>query len=212
MKRLAIIGSGDLAQLITHHATTCGFSTVGYFNDFIAINETVNGIPVLGKINSIVDCYKKGLFDYLMCGIGYKHMHFRKEIFDAVSKDVPFANIIHPSCYVDPSVLLGSGVFLLPGCVLDQNVKLGNNVLLNTSCTIAHDSAVNDHSFLAPAVKIAGFTQIGEQCIIGIGTVIIDNLQLCHKTQTGAGAVVTKSTQVPGLYLGVPARLSRKTA
>lgn len=206
MKRLAIIGSGDLGRLIAYHASTCGFEIVGFFNDFEPEGVDAFGLKILGGLEKIEIRYSEGMFDFLMCGIGYKHMNLRASVFTKFSSKIPFANIIHPSSYVDPSVQLGKGIFVLPGCVLDHKVHIGNNVLLNTGCIVAHDSVVKDNCFISPGVSIAGFTVVEEKCILGIGTIVIDNINITNSVQTGAGTVVTKNLTKQGLYVGSPAR------
>ncbi|MCD6068725.1 MAG: hypothetical protein K0S33_3551 [Bacteroidetes bacterium] len=206
-KRLAIIGSSDLGQLIAHHAAVnCGFEMMGYYDDFNTNKLSVDQYPILGKVDKLEEDFKNGVFDCLMVAVGYKYMDFRETIFKRFKGKIPFANIIHPGTNKDISVKTGEGCFVLPGCVLDRNVVLGDNVLLNTGCVIAHDSEVNDHSFLSPAVKIAGFSKIGKKCIIGINVTVIDNITVEDGIQVGAGAVVVKSLTETGLYVGCPAK------
>lgn len=209
-KKIAIIGSGDLGLLIAHHAEhNCSFDVVGFFDDFQKKGTLLaqNGKVILGNTSSdIQDAFAQKTFDELIIGIGYKHMNFREKIFSQFQGKIPFANVIHPSCSVDSSCVLGEGLFLLPGCVLDKGVVLGNNILLNTGVVIAHDSQVSDHSFLAPGVLMAGFIMIGKRCFLGIGTIVIDNITIESDVQTGGGTVVTKNINSPGLYVGTPAK------
>ena len=205
MKKIAIIGSGDLGQLIAYHASN-SFEIAGFFDDFKAINESVNGIKILGGIDSVSFAFQAGVFDELVVAIGYKHFAERKRVFNTFVSTIPMANFIHPSSFIDKSCVMGVGNVILPGCVLDRNVELKNNVLLNTGCVIAHDSVVGSHSFLSPAVNIAGFVSIGECCNIGINSTVIDNIKIADNTQTGGGTVVIKSIEEAGLYVGNPAR------
>jgi sugar O-acyltransferase (sialic acid O-acetyltransferase NeuD family) len=206
-KNLAIIGSGDLGQLIAYHAqANCGFNVVGFFDDYKTKDELVDGHKILGNLSEIETLFNVNIFNCIIIAIGYKHMHARASIFDKFTNIINFAKVIHPSCIIDKSCTIGEGSFLLPGCVLDRNVTLGNNVLLNTACVIAHDTSIGAHSFLSPAVKIAGFTTVEEQCILGINCTIIDNLIIVKATQVGGGAVVVNSITEPGLYVGCPAK------
>ena len=206
MKRLAIIGSGDLGQLIAHHAQSDKqFRVVGFFDDFQTKGELVGLAPVLGGIAEVRAQYEAGGFDELMIGIGYKHPQFRSRCFEEFSGVVPLARLVHSSCILDPSVVVGPGAFLLPGCVLDKGVVIEENVLLNTACVIAHDTRVKQHTFLGPGVAVAGFVTIGASCFLGVGTVIVDNVSICPGVQTGGGAVVVKDLVQAGLYVGVPA-------
>jgi len=210
MNKIAIIGSGDLGQLIAYHAENdSGLEVVGYFNDFAEQGTVEGGKQILGGVEDVFPLFEEGLFDGLMVGIGYKHFAFRKKVFEQFKGRIPFANIIHSSAYIDPSCKLGEGLFVLPACVLDYQVTLGDNVLLNTACTIAHDSTIGAHSFLSPRVAMAGFIEVGTCCNIGINTTIIDNIKIADSVQTGGGTVVVKDLEKAGLYVGVPARLVR---
>lgn len=201
MKKLAIIGAGDLGQQIAYHATDSDYQVVGFFDDFQA--------NVLGKITEVSDAFEKGLFDELMIGIGYKHMDVRADLFEKFYGSIPFAKIIHSSSYIDPSCQIGEGTFIYPGCTLDMNVVIGQNVSLNASCTIAHDSEVGSHTMLSPGVIVSGFVKIGQQINLGTGTKVIDNIEISKGVRTGAGAVVTENLVNPGLYVGVPARFKK---
>jgi sugar O-acyltransferase (sialic acid O-acetyltransferase NeuD family) len=207
MKRLAIIGSGDLGQLISYHASNDDhYSIAGFFDDFQVKDELVCGYPILGNTNDVMPLYETDRFDCLMIAIGYKHFAHRKSIFEKYCGIIPFGKIIHSSSYIDSSCSIGMGVCVLAGCVLDRNVIIEDNVLLNTGCCIAHDSVVKSHSFLSPGVCVAGFTQIGSCCNIGINSTIIDNIIIADNVQTGGGTVVIKNIDNGGVYVGNPAK------
>lgn len=210
MKKLAIIGSGDLAQLISYHSTqTKQYVVQGYYDDFKQKDSLVEGTPILGKVEDILSDYNRGLFQELMIGVGYKHMSFRKSSFQQFKGKIPFANIIHSSAQIEPSVQLGEGIFILPGSTLDHQVQIEDNVLLNTGVSIAHDSKICAHSFLSPRVAIAGFVSIGQQCNIGINSTIIDNIEICDHVQLGGASLVISSINKPGLYVGSPCHFIR---
>lgn len=210
MNRLAIIGSGDLGLQIAYHCKTDGgFEIAGFFDDYETPGNLKYGNKILGGIEDVESEYQKGNFDLLLIGIGYKHFEFRKNTFERFKGKIPFANFIHSSSYVDPSAVLGEGVIIYPGCSLDMLSIIGNNVLLNTGCVVAHHSAVGDHSFLSPSVSLAGFVDVKPLVSLGIGTVVIDNIVIQSGVRTGAGAVVTKNIDKPGLYVGIPAEYKK---
>ncbi|HAP69503.1 MAG TPA: hypothetical protein DCR04_07220 [Flavobacteriales bacterium] len=204
MKKLAIIGAGDLGQLIAHHAAACGYGVYGFYDDFNAVNSDNR---VMGKTSDAKQGYDDGLFSHLMMGIGYKHFEVRKRMFQSFqAQEIPFAVLVHPSCMVEETATVGEGSFLLPGCTLDHNVVVGDNVLLNTGCVVSHDTAISSHSFLGPGVVLAGFIKIGQCCMIGVNSTVIDNVSITDEVRTGGGTVVTKSLTESGLYVGAPAR------
>jgi sugar O-acyltransferase (sialic acid O-acetyltransferase NeuD family) len=210
MKRLAIIGSGDLGQQIAYHAETDNhYDVIGFFDDYKEKEERINNLPILGKTSDILDAYQKGFFDEILIGIGYKHLSFRTDIYHQFKDQVPFGKLIHSSSIIDPSSTIKEGVIIYPGCLIDQYVEIGENTLLNVGCTVAHDTKIGAHSFLSPRVAIAGFVTVGDCCILGINSTIIDNIQLANNTQIGGGGVVIKSIEQKGLYVGNPVRFIR---
>lgn len=205
--KIAIIGSGVLAQHIAHYAEIdLSHNVVGYFNDYIEKNTLVNNTPVLGKVSDILMAFQNNEFEALVVGIGYKHFEFRESVFRKFKGIIPFANIIHPTCYLDSTVKLGEGVVLFPKSILDVHVTVGDNVLVNLGCVIAHDTSIGNHSFLSPGVTLAGFIKIGEKCNIGINTTVIDNITIGNEIQTGGGTLVIKNIEKKGLYVGNPQR------
>jgi sugar O-acyltransferase (sialic acid O-acetyltransferase NeuD family) len=210
MKRLIIAGAGDLGQLIAYHAIHDNhFEVVGFLDDFTEPNSKISELLVLGNLNDGIQLFENDYFDFIIIGIGYKHMKFRKSLFQQYKDKIPFATIIHSSVFIDKSVKVGKGTFILPGCVIDRGCEIGENVLLNTGVIIAHDSKIDEHCFLAPAVQIAGKVRISESCIIGIGTTIIDNIIIHPYIQLGGGAVVIDNLEKSGLYVGVPAKMKK---
>ena len=208
MKRLAIIGSGDLGQQIAYHALNDGhFEPIGFFDDFEDKNTFKHGLRVLGKISDAIESFEKNEFDVIIIALGYHHFHAKEEIFNTLKDVIPFGSIIHSSAYIDKSCKIGKGVFIYPGCVLDMNVEVKDNAVLNVGCIIAHDSIIGKHSFLSPSVKLAGFVKVGQKVSLGIGTIVIDNIKITNNVKTGGGAVVIKNIEESGLYLGIPAIL-----
>lgn len=210
MKRLAIIGSGDLGHQIAYHAKADKhYEPVGFFDDYQPVGSIRHELPVMGGVNDIVGKFNDGVFDCLMIAIGYKHMAFRMSLYRQFIDHVPFGTIIHSSAYIDKSCTIAPGTIVYPGCVLDMNVVLGGNVLLNAGCVIAHDTAIGESCFLSPGVKVAGFVKTEPGVILGIGTTVIDNILIKSGVRTGGGAVVIDDLEQPGLYAGVPAKLKK---
>jgi sugar O-acyltransferase (sialic acid O-acetyltransferase NeuD family) len=207
--RIALIGAGALGQQMAQHLRQQGRSVSGFFDDTRPTANTPEG-PVLGPLAAVAAEYAAGRFDELLLGIGYQHMGRRQQLFEELqAAGIPFGQFVHPSAYVDPSVVLGAGVFVSPGCVLDLNAVLEANVLLYTGCVVAHDTRIGAHSLLAPGVRLAGRVQVGARCFLGIGTTVIDSLELAADVRTGGGSVVIRSLPQPGTYVGVPARRLR---
>ncbi len=210
MKRLAIIGAGDLGQQLAHLASLTGqYALAGFFDDTRDAGDLVAGASVMGGVEAIASRYAQDQFECLAIAIGYKHLRARQAIYERFAGEIPFASLIHPRAIIDPTCTLGEGAIIYTGCVLDMEVKVGANTLLNAGCVIGHHSELGPGCFLSPAVSIAGFVKVEPGCVLGIGTIVIDNIRIAAGTRTGAGAVVTRSIDRPGLYLGIPATFAK---
>ena len=206
MKKLAIIGAGELGKQIAHFAKLCNYEVVGYFDD-VASKKQINNIPVLGTTETIFESYSLKKFDFLFVAIGYKHMEQRELVFQKFKNKIPFANIIHPSSIIDTTARLGEGIIIYPKCIIDINVEINDNALLNNGCIISHDSVVGSGSFLAPAVIFSGFVKTESLVNLGTGTTVSDNIKISRLVKTGAGTVVVKNLLKKGVYIGCPAKL-----
>lgn len=211
MKRVLIIGAGDLGQQIAHYVSESTEHTiVGYVDDLANIGDIRCGFPVLGCVDDTERLYRQGVFDELLIGIGYKHFGARKQIFDKYKSVIPFATYLHPSSHIDSTSKIGSGVVVLPGCVVDYEAVLLDNLFVYSGCVIGHNTIIGAHSIISLSVTTGGFSQVGELCFLGIKTCISDNVIIANHTFLGAGTNVIKDIlEEKGVYVGNPARYIR---
>ena len=193
MKKLAIIGSGDLAEQIAVLATQ-------------TVEIVLTSYPIIGTDDDVLNLYESDQIDCISIGIGYAHFSLRERLYNRFVNQIPLAIIIHPTCYVDETAKVGEGCVLYPGCTVGMNSVIEDNVLLNTAVVICHDDIIQKNSYISPACNIAGEVRIGSRCMIGIGTTIIDHKSICEDVIIGAGAVVISDITISGTYVGVPAK------
>ena len=123
-----------------------------------------------------------------------------------------FPNLVHPSLSFDnrkAKVSFGQGNIICSGNVITTDIKLGNFVILNLSCTVGHDTIIDDYTTVSPGVNISGKVKIGKKVFLGTGSSIIESVSICDNVIIGAGAVVTKNVDLPGTYVGIPAKKLR---
>ena len=210
MKRLGIVGAGDLGIQLAHLARkTRSYEPVAFFDDSLCAGRLIGGVPVHGPLAAVDDASFSPPFDELVIAIGYRHLAFRQQLFEQLRMRYRFATLIDPNAVLDPTCIIGEGAAVYAGCIVDMNCEIGCNALLNVGCVVAHDSKVGAGCFLSPAVKLAGFVELEPSVTLGIGTIVIDSIRIATGVRTGAGAVIINHLQEPGLYVGVPARLKK---
>lgn len=207
-KKVAVIGGGDLGQQLAHFLNEDDrFSFVGFFDDFLQVNE--NGVlPVLGKTADVKSKYSEKAFDSILIGIGYNHLKLKNDLYEDLKKNVPFETLIHPSAIIDSTAQIKEGCIIYPGCIIDQKVKIEANSLINLGAIVSHDSVIGQSNFLAPGVVVSGFCKTSAKVFIGSGTSIKEKMHITNDVTIGLGSIVTKPILESGVYFGNP--LSKK--
>lgn len=206
MKKLLIIGAGDFAKQMAYWVTSdAQFDVVGFVDDYKKNGEIVDGYPVLGKVEDVVTLYESEVFEEAIIAIGYNHLEYKYNLYNALKDKIPFATFIHSSCIVDRTSIIEPGCFIYPGCVIDMNVTIKHNTTINLSSTIGHDSIVEPCVFIAAKVLIGGCSIIGKQSMIGNGVITKDHISIIPEAHISAGSVILKNIRKKGIYLGNPA-------
>ncbi|HEY5656552.1 MAG TPA: hypothetical protein VIY27_02065 [Myxococcota bacterium] len=121
-------------------------------------------------------------------------------------------------------VELRDGTVVGTGCYIDSGVKssgkncIGDRVVVRFDAILARGCEVGDESFIAPQVMTInldhqgtqiGGAKIGKRCHVGTAAVLHPGIELCDDVVIGAQALVTRDCTEPGIYVGIPAKLSR---
>lgn len=151
----------------------------------------------------------------------------RPEVYKPQVRDVAFGTGVK---VVDPVNLyecsIGDDCFIGPFVEIQKGVKIGNRtrvqshsfvcelVEIGEDCFIGHGVMfINDTFALGGPAKgrmdLWRATRIGNRVSIGSNATILP-VTICDGTVIGAGAVVTRNIEVPGVYAGNPARFLRK--
>ena len=118
-----------------------------------------------------------------------------------------YGNIIHRTSFVDPTAMLGVGIFIGAGAYIGPNVSIGNFSIVNTNSVVEHDSMVGTFVHVGPSACLCGQVTIGDFTLVGASATVLPSLTVPDRTTLGAGTVVVKSLHHAGrLYAGVPAQ------
>jgi acetyltransferase-like isoleucine patch superfamily enzyme len=121
--------------------------------------------------------------------------------------------IIGDSTFVGPFVEIQHGVIIGQRCKIQSHAFICELVSIGDDCFISHGAMfINDpFSIGGPARgnrELWRRTRIGNHVSIGTNATIMP-VTICDGVVVGAGAVVTKSINEPGIYAGNPARFLR---
>jgi acetyltransferase-like isoleucine patch superfamily enzyme len=130
---------------------------------------------------------------------------------------------------VEPSnvygCVLGDGVFVGPFVEIQRGVSVGARTRVQSHAFICELVTVGEDCFIGHGAKFVNdlftvggpargrkelwrATKIGNRVSIGTNATVLP-VSICDGVVIGAGSVVTRDIDVPGIYAGNPARLLR---
>lgn len=212
MKKIIIFGAGgfgrEVAELITQiNSNSAKWEILGYIDDGIEVGKELNGYKVLGGLNYLNNNINEEMAVVLAIG----NPKTKEKIVSLIQN----ANVYYP-VLIHPNVVLPSnsndfnimeGSIICPFTFISLNVTIGKHVLLNVNCTIGHDATIGDYSCLMPSVNVSGEVNLGPRTYGGVGSQIINQVDVVSDVVIGAGSVVIKSITESGTVMGVPARM-----
>ena len=122
------------------------------------------------------------------------------------AKGYGFASYVSSRARTWPDLEIGPGCMIFENAVVEPFSRIGANSILRANVHVSHDGRVGDHVFLAPRVAMAGKCRVGDRCFLGVNTTLRDGVAVAPGCVVGAGAVVARTTEPDGLYVGVPAK------
>lgn len=106
---------------------------------------------------------------------------------------------IGKDCYICSNVSIVRG-----SC--NEMTKLGDGVMIAPGTAIGHGCNVGKNTHIANNVTLSGAVIIGENCFFGSGCTVQPACKVLDNVVLGSGAILTKSTEKPGVYVGIPAK------
>ena len=148
------------------------------------------------------DCRFK-VHDLLFIAVGNNLV--RKNISEKYALKSPV--LIHPKSIVASSVSIGEGSVVMAAAIINPDVVVAKHCIVNTGAIIEHDCVLEDFVHLSPNVALAGNVKICEGTHIGIGSCVIQGIQIGKWVTIGAGAVIIKDVPDYAVVVGNPGRI-----
>ena len=148
-------------------------------------------------------------------------------VFQCEIRDVAFGinvTVVEPvnlyECVIGESCFIGPFVEIQKGAVIGARTKVQSHsfvcelVTIGDDCFIGHGVMFTNDTFATggPARGNRAMwrsTEVGNGVSIGSNATILP-VRICDGAVIGAGAVVTRNIEAPGIYVGNPARFLRR--
>lgn len=212
MKKIIIFGLGQIAEIAHFYFKYDSNLTVSAFtvnNTYIDRNDFCN-LPIV-PFEDIEEHYSPDNYD-LFIAIGYTKVNkVRENIFhQAKEKGYHLVSYVSSKATVWPDLNIGENCLILEDNTIQPFVKIGDNVTLWSGNHIGHHSVIGSHCFVSSHVVISGGVTIGKNSFLGVNSTTNNHIHIGENCIVGSGAVVTKSIENNGIYIGNPAKLLKK--
>lgn len=152
----------------------------------LAALQGITALPVVESLDDFTpapgECYLLGPTTPMRAGLAAR-------LYDRFG--LSFTTLIHPSAHVSRLARLGEGVFIGANSVIGPGAVLGDHVFVNRGATIGHDTRIGSFSRVQPGCSLGGLSRIGERVTLGIGSVLVERLDIGDDAFVCAGSLVT---------------------
>lgn len=204
MKKVIVIGAGGHAKVVVDIIQqNKEYEVVGLIAQ--SKEDGFWNIPVIGTDEELAELFAKGI-RYAFVAIG--NGKIRKKITDLLNQiGFELINVISQHAIVSSTVRLGKGIVIMPGAIINADTVIEDGCIINTNASVDHDNHIGTFTHIAPGCAVAGFNKIGKSCFLGIGSRVIDRIEIGDCTTVGAGSVVIRNIVGNCTAVGVPARI-----
>lgn len=212
-KEVVIFGIRDTAELALWYLTNDSDYAVVAFTvhrKYIE-NESFHQLPVV-PFEELVSLYPPSQYLLFAPMTGVKMNTLRKEVY-LTGKEMGYQFI----SYISSKATIcgneiGDNCFILEDNTIQPYTTIGNNVVMWSGNHIGHHGRIDDHVFFTSHVVLSGHCHVKERAWFGVNATIRDYAVIGEGCLIGMGALVTKSTDDGGLYIGSPAKKQDKLA
>lgn len=204
--KVVVFGTNDLAELTYWYLTNDSDYEIVAFTvnkDYIK-EDKFKGLPVV-PFEELEKSYPPTEYLFFAPMTGTKMNNNRKRIYEeGKKKGYTYISYISSKATICGNKI-GENCFILEDNTLQPFTEIGNNVVMWSGNHIGHHGKVEDHVFFTSHVVLSGHCHVKERAWFGVNSTIRDGLTIGEGSLIAMGAVVSKSTDDDGLYMGTPA-------
>ncbi len=197
MKKIIIIGTGSLGELLFYHLKKSDDYEVAGFSgerDHIPDSDEFLRLPLV-PFEVIEEVFPPDEFAVIVA-IGHTDMNRNRERIFLACKSMGYSviNYIHPTAYISEGAEIGEGNIILEFAFLAPFTSIGDGNILWNHVKIAHGVKVGNFNSFSGSARISGAAKVADNCFLGADAAVIDEIQLADYTLLGASAVAMHDT------------------
>lgn len=179
----------------------------GFCNDF---DDKVDGYPVLGKLVDIPCLLNEGY--YFSWGVHLIGRNVKTaNLFDKLNiPDDRWATIIHNTAFIDDTVTLDPGVFVMYNAYIAPRTHIGKCTMIKANTNIGHDVNIGAISHIAMGATIVSCVDIGYCSDVAVSSTILANNKIGDYAMLGASSLATHDIPDYEIHVGTPAKFLKR--
>ncbi len=179
----------------------------GFCNDF---DTEVDGYPVLGKLSDIPKLIEEGYyFSWVIHLIAENYKTW--ELYNSLN--IPqdrLATIIHCSAFIDNTVIIGPGCFVMYNAYIAPRTELGECTMVKANTNIGHDVKIGRLCHVAMGSTIVSCVNIGDCSDVAVGATVLAHSSIGNFSMLGAASLLSHHIPDGEIWTGCPARFHKK--
>ena len=164
--RLMILGAGQYGLVIEDIAIqTNRFTKICFLDDHAASPR------VIGKCAD----YIRYIDDQTVFHVAFGNNESRADWCRALKEQgAKLINIVHPTAYISPTAVLGTGIAVLPMAIINSNVIVRDSVLINNGAIVDHDCVIGEYAHICVGAIVKANNYIPAKAKVEAGEVILN--------------------------------------
>jgi len=191
-KRILIYGGGGHGRSLVALVRKLGiFEVVGFVDDGYEPGDQLYGLPVLGGVDQLAELAESGIRMALNGVGGIGDLQIRLSVFDQLNKAGFYCpTVIHPTAFLEETVLLADGVQVFPFAYVGTEVEVGFGTIINTGAIVSHNCVLGQYVNLSPGATLAGGVIVEDRALIGMRATVNLYVHIGRNARIGNGATV----------------------
>ena len=203
MKKLGILGASGHGKVVADAAKRNGlWDSIDFFDDNYPKQTQVGKYTVIGGFSDLMllsDSHEA------VIAIGDNNVRLQKQL-ELESNGFNIATVIHPASHIANDVEISPGTVVFAGAIINPGAKVGKACIVNSNAVVEHDCLLSNAIHISPGACLAGGVSIGESSWVGIGSSIIQLINIGKNVIIGAGSTVINDIPHNTTAAGSPAR------
>lgn len=175
----------------------------GFCNDY---DTEVDGYPVLGKIADIPRLLEEDYYFAWAIHLIGRNVK-TAQMFESLNiPDDRWATIIHHTAFIDNTVVLEPGVFVMYNAYIAPRTHIGKCTMIKANTNIGHDVNIGAISHIAMGSTIVSCVNIGYCSDVAVASTVLAHSSIGDYAMLGAQSLATHDIPYGEIWVGSPAK------